>query len=785
MRTIEEKLASLNATSVWYFAKQDTNFDNAFKAVQIVDELGQQWEDDGTTAWSTKAASKGLDSNHRILSVAQLLGLLTKNNPFGKSQYKSETPTPVYRAISRYAIGSPEYNALKTEQLLKLRMNAITDTRPESADYNIAPVLFTYEVFWRLKAKGITEISLGDFYTYVMTCKTHDEIDECVEHLLDPNRKDSPYVANYKSDSRVVTLIQNNLNLIQFTSTTVSIKPEFADYFGYFFNGAYTSFVNMMKYVVSDVQMYQTILTNPIGLAVNFLDTSAKIDIGVKRINLENKKSDSHSLQQVYYGAPGTGKSHIVKKQTEGESVVRTTFHPDSDYTTFVGCYKPTTKPCPMYTSYGEKAVVIKDAAGKELTEDRIVYEFVDQAFLQAYINAWKFYAEAAEGSDPKKQYLIIEEINRGNCAQIFGDLFQLLDRNGRGFSDYYIHADNDLKRHIYKKFQDNGVTLSEYHQKAIDAVYPKEEESVAKRVLSGEILLLPKNLYIWATMNTSDQSLFPIDSAFKRRWDWKYRPIVKGRDEDGKELNWRIAADTKEYDWWSFLEKINIVIGSTTNSEDKKLGFFFCKAVNDVISAETFVSKVIFYLWNDVFKNFGFDDPIFKDEDDSTLDFDKFYTTETNGDTIVQADKVEKFLENLKVEVVGEIITEDEDEDGNTNSSSTRDYTKYSINGVGKYGKNRLAPECVKEYIKLNPTMSAEEVLANWKSLGYIVSHFIESLEEYNSRTDNSKRSTKLDCGETVLYVAHNGYGSNGKVNVLMNAVNQKDWGIRIEMIE
>ena len=253
MRTIEEKLASLNATSVWYFAKQDTNFDNAFKAVQIVDELGQQWEDDGTTAWSTKAASKGLDSNHRILSVAQLLGLLTKNNPFEKSQYKSETPTPVFRAISRYAIGSPEYNALKTEQLLKLRMNAITDTRPESADYNIAPVLFTYEVFWRLKAKGITEISLGDFYTYVMTCKTHDEIDECVEHLLDPNRKETPYVANYKGDSRVVTLIQNNLNLIQFTATTVSIKPEFANYFCYFFNGAYTSFVNMMKFVVTDV----------------------------------------------------------------------------------------------------------------------------------------------------------------------------------------------------------------------------------------------------------------------------------------------------------------------------------------------------------------------------------------------------------------------------------------------------------------------------------------------------------------------------------------------------
>ena len=779
MRTIEEKLASLNATSVWYFAKQDTNFDNAFKAVQIVDELGQQWEDDGTTAWSTKAASKGLDSNHRILSVAQLLGLLTKNNPFEKSQYKSETPTPVFRAISRYAIGSPEYNALKTEQLLKLRMNAITDTRPESADYNIAPVLFTYEVFWRLKAKGITEISLGDFYTYVMTCKTHDEIDECVEHLLDPNRKETPYVANYKGDSRVVTLIQNNLNLIQFTATTVSIKPEFANYFGYFFNGAYTSFVNMMKFVVTDVQMYQTVLTNPIGLSVNFLDTSTKIDIGAKRVNLENRKTISGLTQQIYYGAPGTGKSHTVKIHTEGESVVRTTFHPDSDYSTFVGCYKPTTKEVEMRDVTGK--VIIEH--GRPVTEKRIIYQFVDQAFLQAYIKAWKFYTETLEGADPKKQFLIIEEINRGNCAQIFGDLFQLLDRNDQGFSDYYIHADRDMQKHLAKAF--NGIAMNDSHKNTINAMYHNGERDIVAQVLNGEILLLPNNLYIWATMNTSDQSLFPIDSAFKRRWDWKYRPIVKGRDKDGSELNWRIMADTKEYDWWSFLEKINAIVGTTTNSEDKKLGFFFCKSIDGVISTETFVGKVIFYLWYDVFKNFGFDDPIFKDEDGSTLEFDKFYTTDIYGNTIVRTDKVERFLENLKVKVAGEIITEIEDEDGNTNSTSTRDYTKYSINGVGKYGKNILAAECVKEYIKLNPEMSVEDVLANWKSLGYIVTHFVESKEEHDTRTDNSIRSVEIPCGDTFVYVEKNGYGNNGAVDKLIAAVNQKDWNIKINKVE
>lgn len=488
-----------------------------------------------------------------------------------------------------------------------------------------------------------------------------------------------------------------------------------------------------------------------------------------KTFNLINNK------QIIYYGAPGTGKSHIVKRYTQGESVVRTTFHPDSDYSTFVGAYKPTTE-----------KVAIRDVTGKVIIENdlpvkenRIEYKFVEQAFLKAYIKAWKFYAEIEENAEPKKQYLIIEEINRGNCAQIFGDLFQLLDRNDYGFSDYYIHADKDIQKHLSEAL--NNLVIEESHKEKINSMY---HEDVVEKVLSGEILLLPNNFYIWATMNTSDQSLFPIDSAFKRRWNWKYRPIVKGRDEEGNELNWKIVAN-KEYDWWSFLEKINAVVASTTNSEDKKLGFFFCKAVDGVISAETFVDKVIFYLWNDVFKNFRFEDPIFNDEEDkSKLEFDKFYTT--NGETIIRVDKVEKFLDNLKVEVIGEAIVDEEDEDGNTISSSKRDYTKYSVNGVGRYGKNRLAEECVKAYIELNPEMSVEEVLQNWKSLGNIVSHFIESSDEYNARTDNNKeRSSEIKCGGTKLYVAHDGYGNNGAVERLIDAVKNKNWDLKIEIVE
>ena len=488
------------------------------------------------------------------------------------------------------------------------------------------------------------------------------------------------------------------------------------------------------------------------------------------------KNIDNLSCQQIFYGAPGTGKSHRINEETEGESVIRTTFHPDSDYSTFVGAYKPTMGLLPICDERGQPMKIGSSVLHKE----QIVYEFVDQAFLQAYVNAWKYYAQNSFAA--KKQFLVIEEINRGNCAQIFGDLFQLLDRNDNGFSDYPINADKDMKKQLRKAF--NGIRID--NAESINQLYHGRD--IVNEVLAGDILLLPDNLYIWATMNTSDQSLFPIDSAFKRRWEWQYMPIGKGYNKDGSEIKWAIEGATKKYDWWSFIENINAQIAEATQSEDKKLGFFFCKATDNLISTEKFVGKVIFYLWNDVFKNYGFEGPIFKDIDGTELSFAKFYKSDMKGNAIVQKDKVELFLNNLGVEEFkdGNIpsVEPEEDEDGNQESSPStgRDYTKFSINGVGNYAKNNLAAECVKKYIELNPTKTAEEVLNDWRSLGNIVPHFIESKEQYDARTDNSKRSHELACGGAVIYVAHNGYGNNGKVLVLMDAVNQKNWGITIQ---
>ena len=427
--------------------------------------------------------------------------------------------------------------------------------------------------------------------------------------------------------------------------------------------------------------------------------------IGGQTTSKHPKSKKITNLQQIYYGAPGTGKSHIINETICGESVIRTTFHPDSDYSTFVGCYKPTTKTVKMRDMAGH---IIKDDNSEPVTEERIVYEFVEQAFLQAYIQAWKFYANSND--ETKKQFIVIEEINRGNCAQIFGALFQLLDRNSYGFSDYPIQADNDMRKQLKKAF--NGLNISDKNKVHINACY-KGDKDYVKQVLEGEILLLPDNFYIWATMNTSDQSLFPIDSAFKRRWDWQYMPISKGR-ENGKDMNWSIIANDNKYDWWSFLTKINEQIGSTTNSEDKKLGFFFCKAVNGKISAETFVGKVIFYLWNDVFKDFGFDNAIFNDEDGSTLSFDKFYATE-NGKVIVCKDKVDKFLKNLGVNAVEE--AEDVDENEPNDGTFTKRHLKV-VYPDGRIVENNNSTTTLIEVInEIGPAKVAE---LNLKISGY-----------------------------------------------------------------
>ncbi|MBR1545409.1 MAG: AAA family ATPase [Prevotella sp.] len=284
------------------------------------------------------------------------------------------------------------------------------------------------------------------------------------------------------------------------------------------------------------------------------VDEINKLLKGVKTTPLSVLSSE----QKIFFGTPGSGKSWTIKETYEKDEtkVVRTTFHPDTDYAQFVGCYKPKT-----YEDGDEK---------------KITYEFIPQAFTEAYLKAW------SDLENP--YYLIIEEINRGNCAQIFGDLFQLLDRNKAGYSEYPIKADHDLRDYL------------EQH-------LPKDSEGIK----DGK-LCLPPNLSIIASMNTSDQSLFPMDSAFKRRWSWEYVPI----DYDNEvSAQFKINIDGVPEDWHEFLQAVNEKIKKVTSSEDKQMGNFFIK---QSVDEKEFCDKVMFYLWSEVGKdNYQTSDAIFK----------------------------------------------------------------------------------------------------------------------------------------------------------------------------
>lgn len=341
-------------------------------------------------------------------------------------------------------------------------------------------------------------------------------------------------------------------------------------------------------------------------------------------------------LQLIFYGAPGTGKSFRIDGMTSDANTVRTTFHPDSDYSSFVGAYKPTMQPMPIHAVVGTTVHKAKTADNDEATEKKIVYKYVPQAFMKAYVEAWK------DLDNP--HFLVIEEINRGNCAQIFGDLFQLLDRNAQGCSSYAIHADEDISQFLSS--DDNGfANLPEETANAIRRfVLHKDNgktEEIGASILTGKKLLLPPNLYIWATMNTSDQSLFPIDSAFKRRWNWEYIPIrFFENDTDPSLANRSFQIGSIRYSWADFLKIINPIISELTESADKQMGFFFAKPDkksdpslndNDIISEKIFLNKVLFYLWTDVLKDFNVGREEFKKPDGKNLEFTDFFEESQN----------------------------------------------------------------------------------------------------------------------------------------------------------
>lgn len=314
----------------------------------------------------------------------------------------------------------------------------------------------------------------------------------------------------------------------------------------------------------------------------------------------ESNENNDKPHQMIFFGAPGTGKSYLLneeaKKHFEKECYERVTFHPNYMYGNFVGAFKPFTG-----------------------TQESITYEYIPGVLLGQLIKALQ--------NQDKNYLLIIEEINRANVAAVFGDIFQLLDRDENGDSEYPIAASRELR-----EFLEENLTNS------------KPNSNITKKMGKNfSRVFLPSNLYIWATMNSADQGVMPIDTAFKRRWEFRYIGIDDAVDEGFEKYKFQINS-SEVVKWDDFRKEVNKRLSKLNIPEDKLIGpYFISKSILQKYKpselTEVVKDKVLMYLYEDAARAYR-----------SLLFAENSYSTYSNLCKEFQKDALNLFRDKLEL---------------------------------------------------------------------------------------------------------------------------------------
>lgn len=555
-----DRIKKLNNGECWYIVKQDTSFWKQCYYTQVLLQYITENSQENLENYIKEKIAKmnkenpelKLSITYRGLRISYFYGLITSlNGDF--SSYKNATGTEIYEEIKKKTEGKFEkielYRDIIREQIEKLYISSKLDENSDSIrkDFRIFPAIFLYKILLEIGiSTGEYKISYDEYLYFVSTQpKYNNYLDALLMIKLSREEKfnfESLKDEKSKFDNRLKKALEQ-LDTLTITNNSIELNMEYLEH---------------VENVVKNIKNYEKLQEENY---YKFLSTKLKnIEENGKKETLKSNLSIPY--QRIYFGAPGTGKSYLLNKEVGelGYKYERVTFHPNCMYGNFIGTFKPFPK------KIGDK--------------EEITYKYVPGVLLRLLIDAFK---------NPEENYmLVIEEINRANTAAVFGDFFQLLDRNEDGESQYPISTSEELREYLKEKF---------------------EEENLIKDKLGNnfEKIYLPKNLYIWATMNSSDQGSMPLDTAFKRRWNFKYIGIDEGEEGVKEKYSFKVA--NKKYLWNDFRKKLNEELLKNCNvPEDKLLGpYFIDKGTLDSSTEEELTeiikNKVLMYLYEDIGK--------------------------------------------------------------------------------------------------------------------------------------------------------------------------------------